>query len=64
MVDWRIILSSLTLILGPIWGQTSGEVPPEARLLSLRLLPTSVVMPTEAASQRFLVLAEDSNGLE
>ncbi len=64
MLDWRIILSALTLILAPLWGQSSSEDTPGAQPLSLRLIPTSVVLPTEAASMRFLVLGEYSDGLE
>ena len=64
MVDWRIILSSLTLILTPLWGQLSGQDAPGAQPLSLRLIPTSVMLPTEAASQRFLVLGKYPDGLE
>ena len=64
MVDWRIILSLLTLILAPLWGQSSGEDGPRVQPLSLRLIPSSVTLPTKAASQRFLVLGEYSDGLE
>ncbi len=64
MVDWRIILSSLTLILTPLWGQLSSQDAPGAQPLSLRLIPPSVMLPTEAASQRFLVLGKYPDGLE
>ena len=64
MVDWRIILTLLSLILAPLRGQSSGEDVPEAQPLSLRLIPPSVTLLTEVASQRFLVLGEYSDGLE
>ncbi len=64
MVDWRIIVSSLTLILAPVWGQSSREDGPRTQPLSLRLIPSSVTLPTKVASQRFLVLGEYSDGLE
>ena len=64
MVDWRIIILLLTLILAPLWSQSSGEDVSRAQLLSLRLIPSNVTLPTQASSQRFLVLGEYSDGLE
>ena len=64
MADWRIILLLLTLILAPLWSQSAGGDGPRIRPLSLRLIPSSVTLPSRAASHRFLVLGEYPDGLE